>query len=106
LIHGELVYTGVERSPLCAIARSVPYRGHDCPMSQELFATSLDVYLTLGLIPEDAGSCRTADGRPATKRAARDRLAHQICADRDVFSGEDARAMAAALMAAQLDRIT
>ena len=30
LASGELVYTGVERTPLCALVRSLPWQGHDC----------------------------------------------------------------------------
>ena len=60
------------------------------------------LYLVLGLLPEDAADCNTADGRPATIEFARDRLARCICADRESFSREDARAAAAEIHAAQL----
>ena len=43
LISGELVYSGVRRTPLCALVRSLPYRGAECPVAAELFATTLDV---------------------------------------------------------------
>lgn len=33
LLSGELVYTGIERSPVCAVARRSVYRGHSCPLS-------------------------------------------------------------------------
>ena len=58
------------------------------------FATSGDAYLMLGDLREDPESTHTADGRPATKAAARDRLARLICADRETFSADDARAAA------------
>lgn len=105
LIHGELVYTGVERSPLCAVISAAPWRGNQCPLAQEVFATTLDVYLTLGDLPEDAASTRTADGRPATREAARDRLARAICADRTMFTAEEALAMAEAASRSQLAKI-
>ena len=63
LLSGELVYTGVQRSPVCAVSGTVPYRDHLCPLAQELFATMLDVYVILGEIPEDPASHYTADGR-------------------------------------------
>jgi len=103
LVAGELVYTGVERSPICAIMPTLPWRGESCPVAQELFATALDAYLVLGEIAEDAQKRDTADGRPATIQAAWDRLARMICADRTMFTREDATRAARAVQAAQLD---
>ena len=54
----------------------------------ELFATTLDVYLTLGQIPEDPADCDTADGRPATRQAAAARLARMLCADLETSTEE------------------
>ncbi len=105
MINGELIYTGVERSPVCAIAQLVPWRSRKCPVAHEVFATMWDVYLTLGDLPEEPNSTHTADRRPATKEAARDRLARSICADRESFSANDALVVAEALAAAQLRRI-
>ncbi len=95
LLSGELVYTGVERSPVCAITQTLPWRGKHCPVAQELFATSWDAYLRLGWVPEEPLSTHTADGRPATKEFARDRLARIICADREMFNDDDADRAAA-----------
>lgn len=103
LISGELVYTGVQRSPICAIARSVPYRDNLCPVAQEYFATSGDAYVILGDLAEDRASHFTADGRPATKPYARARLARSICADRDDFNHRDAVGVAQAVAEAQAE---
>jgi probable H4MPT-linked C1 transfer pathway protein len=105
MINGELIYTGVERSPVCAISQWVPWRGRKCPTAHELFATMWDVYLTLGDLPEEPNNRMTADRRAATKEAARDRLARAICADREMFTEADARQAAAALAQAQVKRI-
>lgn len=105
LAAGELVYTGVERSPVCAVIDALPWRARQVPVAQELFATTRDAYLMLGDLPEEAGDCRTADGRPATQDAARNRLARMICADRDQFDHEDALAAAQAVARAQLSRL-
>ena len=105
MVYGELVYTGVVRSPVCAVVDRVPWRGRSCPVAQELFATAWDVYLLLGDLPEEPGSTSTADGRPATRTAAHDRLARAICADRTMVSVEDARAIAEAVADSQLDTI-
>jgi len=106
LVHGELIYTGVARSPLCAVADSLPWRGQKCPTAQELFATTLDAYLILGDLPEDTSDTATADGRPATRAAARDRLARAICADRTMFNEGDAVTAAEAVRAAQSARLS
>lgn len=106
MINGELVYTGIARSPVCAMAALVPWRGRKCPTAHEVFATMWDVYLTLGDLPEEPNATHTADHRPATKEAARDRLARTICADREMFSANDAKVMAEALAAAQLKKLT
>lgn len=78
---GELVYTGVRRTPLCALLDD----GH----AAELFATTLDAYLVLKQVPEDAGDRNTADGRPATVAAAQVRLARMLCADIETGSESD-----------------
>ncbi len=94
LLHGELVYTGVVRSPVCSVVRTLPWRDGRCRVAQELFATTLDAYLLLGDIAEDEHDTNTADGRGATRSAAHDRLARTICADRTMFSWLDAQASA------------
>jgi probable H4MPT-linked C1 transfer pathway protein len=106
LISGELVYTGVERSPVCALCHTVPYRDHLCPVAQELFATTADAYVILGDLPENAATDVTADGRPATKAYARARLARLICADGEHFNHRDAVAIAQAVAQAQSDLLT
>ncbi|HVX14680.1 MAG TPA: hydantoinase/oxoprolinase family protein [Pirellulales bacterium] len=105
LAASELIYTGVTRSPVCAVVDALPYRGQKVPVAQELFATTRDAYLLLGDMPEDASDCQTADGRPATRAAARDRLARMICADREMFGDDDASAAAAAVGHGQLSKL-
>ncbi|MGD0042302.1 MAG: hydantoinase/oxoprolinase family protein [Isosphaeraceae bacterium] len=88
---GELVYTGVRRTPLCALATELPlWQGPPIGLAAELFATSLDVFLTLGDLDPDPTELATADGRGATVDAARDRLARMVGADRESFSAGDA----------------
>jgi (4-(4-[2-(gamma-L-glutamylamino)ethyl]phenoxymethyl)furan-2-yl)methanamine synthase len=105
LIAGELVYTGVERSPVCAVTRKATYRGQECPLAQELFATMRDVYLILERLPEDPATIDTADHRPATKSAARRRLARMVAADQETFNHRDALTLAAVVAAAQAKRL-
>lgn len=105
LAMGELVYTGVARSPVCAVVDALPWRGRQVSVAQELFATTRDAYLLLGDVPEDADDRQTADGRPATRAAARDRLARMICADREMCSEADAVAAASAVARGQLSKL-
>ncbi|HEX5497862.1 MAG TPA: hydantoinase/oxoprolinase family protein, partial [Thermomicrobiales bacterium] len=105
LAAGELIYTGVVRSPICAVAPALPWRGKQVPTAHELFATTGDAYLMLGDLAEEPQNHRTADGRPATKAAACDRLARSICADRTMFDETDARVAATAVARAQLAKV-
>ncbi|MEX0865862.1 MAG: hydantoinase/oxoprolinase family protein [Pirellulales bacterium] len=105
MMLGELVYTGVSRTPLCAVAPAAIYRGRPCPLAAEWFATTHDVYLTLGSMPEEPQSHATANGRPATVEAARDRLARQLCLDRDSFTADDARHFAESMRKSQIAKI-
>jgi hypothetical protein len=91
-----LVYTGVRRTPLCALLGG--------RAAAELFATTLDAYLLLGQLPEGPNDCQTADGRPATREHAANRLARMLCADRETTTEEERFevAVAAARQQAQL----
>ncbi|MBI3864861.1 MAG: H4MPT-linked C1 transfer pathway protein [Planctomycetia bacterium] len=101
LTHHELVYTGARRTPLCALTSSVPVCGHPCGVAAELFATTLDACLVLGLAPEDESDRQTADGRPATIPCAHDRIAHMVCCDREEIDIPEARSIARHFLDAQ-----
>jgi probable H4MPT-linked C1 transfer pathway protein len=101
LQSGELVYTGVRRTPVCAVVGAMAFRGGDCAVMAELFATTLDVYLTTGELLEDPADVETADGRPATVACARDRLARCIGCDSDEFTRVDADIAAQGIATAQ-----
>jgi probable H4MPT-linked C1 transfer pathway protein len=79
LASRELVYTGIRRTPVCAL-------GGDTPLAAEWFATTHDVYLVLGMVAEDAQDRDTADGRLATRSHAHARLARMLGADLDTSS--------------------
>jgi probable H4MPT-linked C1 transfer pathway protein len=97
LFSRELVYTGVRRTPVCAV---MPWL-----VAAELFATTLDAYLTLGTIPEDPNDCDTADGRPATRKHAHARLARMYCADTEMVPEENIRILAEGVRDKQLTRL-
>lgn len=105
LIAGELVYSGIERSPVGSVSQAVPYRGRICPLAHEVFATMLDVYILLGDHREDSANKATADGRAATKANCRARLGRSVCADGDSFHHKDAVAMAEAIASDQTEKL-
>lgn len=83
LLAGELVYTGVSRTPLCAFGPGVLVDGELLPLAAELFATTHDVHLLLSHVTEDPADTNTADGRPAVRANALARLSRMLCADPD-----------------------
>lgn len=101
LLAGELVYTGIERTPLAAVVRWLPHRGLRRPIAAERFADSRDVWLLRGGLPERPDATDTADGGPATRDAARIRLARSLLVEPADFSLTDAAAAAAAFAARQ-----
>ncbi len=105
MASGELVYTGVERTPVAALVRVLPHRGIHRPVASELFARSQDAWLILGELPENPACTATADGGPATRDAARVRLARMMLLDPDSFGMDDARAAAEWIATAQARRI-
>jgi probable H4MPT-linked C1 transfer pathway protein len=105
LATGELVYAGVRRTPVCAVLHAARIQGRRTTVAAELFATTLDAYLTLGRIAPDEADLATADGRPATIEHARARLARMVGADRDEFTPKDAAAFALAIHSALLSRL-
>jgi len=103
LTSGELVYTGIQRSPVCALVSQLPWRGELCSVAQEFFATTQDAYLLLGELAEEPNNLNTADGHPSTKACAHARLARSICADTTMFSRADAEQAARAILESQLE---
>ncbi|MBV8825690.1 MAG: H4MPT-linked C1 transfer pathway protein [Bradyrhizobiaceae bacterium] len=81
LAAGELVYTGLVRTPLMAVARRAPWNGRMTPLINENFATMADVYRVLGRLPEGVDQMASVDGRAKTKEASRARLARMIGCD-------------------------
>jgi hypothetical protein len=86
LAAGELVYTGVRRTPACALLGTAG--------AAEFFATTLDVYLLLERIADDATDTDTADGRPATRKWAHSRLARMLCGDAETIAPAETAALA------------
>ena len=80
LTSGELLYSGVRRTPLCALM--------DSHATAEFFANTEDVYVRLGKLPERPDASDTADGRAMTMKNAHSRIARMIGSDGSLLSWE------------------
>ncbi len=105
LATGELVYTGLTRSFVMALAELVPFDGVWTPLAAEHFATSADLYRILGELDEANDQLPAADGREKTVAASIARLARMLGRDAGTASREAWRDLAAFLAEAQLRRI-
>ncbi len=89
LTNKELVYSGLIRTNVVAIIQEVKVRNEIVPLASELFATTGDVYLLLGLISEEEFTGETADGKPVSKDNAKARLAKVVCSDSNQLAHND-----------------
>jgi probable H4MPT-linked C1 transfer pathway protein len=94
----ELTYTGMRRTPICALLGS--------DGMSEFFATTQDVGLILGDIAEDANDCDTADQRPATRECALARLARMFGGDLESMSDTEIERSAKSVRQLQVNSIT
>jgi len=105
LVCGELVYTGVIRTPVMALAGSAPFAGQNVPLMAELFATTADVYRVNSQLPEDADQQPSCDGGEKTPHASAQRIARMIGRDLDDAAFTDWHRLAQWLAERQLRRI-
>ena len=95
---GELVYTGVRRTPVCALLGPA--------VAAEWFATTHDVYVRLGLLPAEPDNRLTADGRPMTPAFAHARLSRMLGGDPEITSEDETGALARSAFQRQCELIT
>lgn len=78
---GEMLYTGVVRTPVMAICQQAEYKGVEQYLMAELFANMADVYrLTKQLIEED-DMYPSCDGQEKTREASARRLGRMLGID-------------------------
>lgn len=106
LASGELVYTGMTRSFVMALATRAPFRGAWTPLMNEYFASSADIHRILGVLPEDADKMPTADGREKTMAASLARLARMVGREADEAPAPEWRALAAWFAEMQIREVT
>lgn len=95
LQRGYLLYTGMLRTTIPAVLRTVRIDGIETPVSSEFFATSADAHLVLGHIGTRDYSCDTPDKKGKTKAAALRRLARVVCSDLAEIKKKNAEGIAA-----------
>ncbi|WP_119157331.1 hydantoinase/oxoprolinase family protein [Caldimonas tepidiphila] len=112
LASGELVYHGVVRTPLCALARRIPFGGLRRNVMNEFFATTADVYRLTGELDPAHDLYPPADGGAKDAAATRRRLARMV--GLDARDADDAQWLAfaqawreeqLAVIGAELDRV-
>ncbi|WP_200938233.1 hydantoinase/oxoprolinase family protein [Methylobacterium sp. Leaf108] len=99
---GELVYTGVVRTPVLALCRHVPFRGRRTALMAEVFATTADVYRITGDLPAGADQQDSADLKGKSVPESETRLARMIGRDHGEGGTADWRALADHVAEAQL----
>jgi len=74
----ELVYTGVVRTPLMALAQKIPFSGRLVNIAAEHFATTGDVYTLTGDLSLSDNMADTADGADKSVASSARRIARMI----------------------------
>ena len=77
----ELVYTGVVRTPLMALAQKITFNGQLVNIAAEHFATTADVYLLTGDLAQTENMADTADGADKSLPSCAKRIARMVGMD-------------------------
>jgi (4-(4-[2-(gamma-L-glutamylamino)ethyl]phenoxymethyl)furan-2-yl)methanamine synthase len=93
LATDSLVYTGVVRTPVMALAQKLEFEGNAVNVAAEYFASMADVYRLTGELSHEYDLAETADGRGKTLLESARRLARMIGHDVGVsdFNQDDER---------------
>ena len=105
LQKGYLIYTGMLRTSIPTLLRSVSLAGTDTPLSTEFFSQSADAHLVLGHIPESLYTCDTPDKGPKDPVSSLRRLARTVCADLEEIGETGAMEIAQAFWEVQRNMI-
>ncbi|MCJ2052782.1 hydantoinase/oxoprolinase family protein [Methylobacterium sp. J-070] len=102
LESGELVYTGVVRTPVIALADHAPFAGRRTRLMTETFAHMADVYRILRLLPDGADQQASGDGKGKSAAESETRLARIVGRDHGEGTGHAWAALAEHFAEAQL----
>ena len=94
LARRELIYVGVARTPLCALADRIRFGEQEFNVMNELFATTADVYGLTGELDPAHDQHPAADGGAKDDKGRQTRLARMIGHDRQQADARQWRAFA------------
>ena len=106
LSQDELVYSGVTRTPVMAVTRSVPFAGERQALMAELFATTADVHRITGRLPQGVDQHPATDGAGKSKEESARRLARMLGRDLQDASPAAWHRLARYLSECQLQTLT
>jgi (4-(4-[2-(gamma-L-glutamylamino)ethyl]phenoxymethyl)furan-2-yl)methanamine synthase len=106
LASGELVYTGIVRTPVMAIVRELYLDNHWQPVIAENFASMADIYRLTGDLQEEDDMLDTVDGAGKSVLHSARRLARMV--GKDIYSDAEVinwQSVARNIAESQQDRI-
>lgn len=82
----ELIYTGVVRTPVMSVVRTIVFQGKQMSLMAENFATMADVYRITGELNPRIDQTPSADNCTKTTPASHKRLARMLACDANDFT--------------------
>ncbi|MEZ6093241.1 MAG: hydantoinase/oxoprolinase family protein [Pirellulaceae bacterium] len=104
--NGELIYSGLSRTPISSVVSTVGLDGVTRRLAFEFFASMCDAYLLAGLLTTSSLSLKTADGRPLEVEFSKRRLARLLCSEPESLPEELLIEIARLAVDVQLQEIT
>lgn len=101
----ELVYTGVVRTPLMALAQTITFNNQQYHIAAEHFSTTADIYRLNGGLTEMEDMAPTADGAGKTPEASMRRIARMLGHDKEDASDASWLALAQSFKLQQLKQL-
>ena len=101
-----LVYTGVVRTPVMALAQKLFFEGAEANVAAEYFATMADVYRLTGELLPEHDMAETADSKGKTELESARRLARMIGHDVESKKIEAWKTLAKTCKALQMNQIS
>jgi len=105
LLWGELLYTGLLRTPVHSLIDEVNIDGSRCRVTHEYFAITADAYRLLGLIPEAEYNVATPDGKSRDTEACAKRLARVVGSEPEELGSNNIYWLARLVMEKQTEQI-
>jgi hypothetical protein len=102
---GELVYTGMLRTPLPCVRSELRLGEGKLRLAAENFSIMGDVYRVLGMLDEDDYLCETPDGRGKDRRSCMGRIARAFCSELDEMGEASVLGAARAFYAKQVELV-